>query len=128
MVVEAVVLVPVVVLFAVFAIALGRLEIAHEQVVAAARAGAESASVMPGPAQASAAASAAAVPAVFGSRRTCSPLEVSTDTADFAPGGEVEVQVRCTVSFSDLLVPGLPGSTTISASEVAPIDPYRAVG
>lgn len=125
--VEAVVLVPVVVLFALVSLALGRVEMAKEQVVAAARAGVEAASVMPDPASAGAAASAAAVPAVFGRAHSCAKLSVSTHTSDFVPGGAVSVTVSCRVSLADLLLPGLPGSTVITASESAPIDPYRVV-
>ncbi len=128
MTIEAVVLAPVLVLFALAALALGRFEMAREQVVAAARAGAEAASVMPDAASASTAAAAAATPALFGRSHTCSRLQVATGTSDFVPGGVVRVTVSCRVVLADLLVPGLPGGTTVIATERAPIDPYRVVG
>lgn len=127
MTVELVVLTPVLVLFMLIAVSFGRVERARQEVVAAARAGAEAASVMPSAGQAGVAASEAAVPSVFGQQFTCHPFEVSTNTSDFRPGGSVAVSVSCSVNLSDLLVPGFPGSVNISASRSAPVDPYRVV-
>jgi len=125
--VEAVVLVPVVMVFFVVALALGRVEMAREQVVGAARAAAEAAAVMPSAAQAQWAAAAAATPALYGRSHSCASGRVTTDTAHFTPGGDVSVTVTCTVSLSDLVLPGLPGTTTVVATATAPIDPYRSV-
>ncbi len=127
MTVELVVLVPVLILFMLFAVAFGRVERARQEVIAAARAGAEAASVMPSAGQAQVAAADAAVPSVFNQQFTCQPLNVQTDTSGFRPGGVVTVHVSCTVHLSDLLIPGFPGSGNIDESRSAPIDPYRVV-
>jgi hypothetical protein len=37
----------------------------------------------------------------------------------------VSATVTCTVSLSDLLVPGLPGSRTLTATFTSPLDPFR---
>jgi hypothetical protein len=34
--------------------------------------------------------------------------------------------VTCTVSLSDLLVPGIPGSRRLTARFTSPLDPYRS--
>ncbi|MCL4413865.1 MAG: pilus assembly protein [Actinobacteria bacterium] len=128
MVVELVVLVPLLVLVALLCVALGRFEMAREQVIGAARSGAEAASVMATASQAEAAASAAAVPSVFGQARACSHLGVRTNVSRYEPGGSVAVTVACQVSLSDLFVPGVPGVVRVEATEDAPIDPYRVVG
>jgi hypothetical protein len=45
----------------------------------------------------------------------------------FYPGGYVQVTVTCQVDLSDVGIPGMPGTTTISSSSIAPIDPYRSI-
>lgn len=125
--VELVILAPVLVVFAVVVVMMGRLELARQQVVAAARAGAQAAAVQPSAAQARWAASAAATVDVFNHAQTCRREVVSTDTSSFRPGGSVRVQVACIVPLADLGVPGAPGTETITAAITAPIDPYRVV-
>jgi hypothetical protein len=125
--VELVVLTPVVVMFALLALGLGRFELLHEQVVGAAQAGAEAAAVAPSAAQAQAAATAAATPGIPPGPHSCRQLSVVTDTEQFVAGGSVRVTVSCEVDFSDLLIPGLPGHESVQAVVTAPIDPYRAV-
>jgi len=125
--VELVVLTPIVILFALMALALGRLEIAHEQVVGAARAAAEAASVVPSATDAQAAALTAATPVVADQIHSCADLNVTSATQDFGPGGSVQVTVSCQVDFDDLFVPGLPGHVRVEAVARAPIDPFRAV-
>ncbi|MHB8328485.1 MAG: TadE/TadG family type IV pilus assembly protein [Acidimicrobiales bacterium] len=125
---ELVVLAPVVALFALVAVGLGRYELAHQEVIDAARAAAEAASVVSSPADAESAAGDAVSPTLQGQRRMCSSYEVSTDAAAFAPGGFVKVTVSCRVALTDLLVPGFPGSVPVQATQTAPVDPYRWVG
>jgi Flp pilus assembly protein TadG len=125
--VELVVLTPVVMLFVLLAMSLGRYELAREQVVGAARAAAEAASVAPSAGDAQAAALAAATPVVANQVHSCTQLNVTAETGDFAPGGSVRVVVTCQIDVADLLVPGVPGHTAVSAEVSAPIDPYRSV-
>ncbi|MGA4507042.1 TadE/TadG family type IV pilus assembly protein [Propionibacteriaceae bacterium G1746] len=59
----------------------------------------------------------------------CDRPLVSADLSGFAtPVGttaDVSVTIVCTVSFADLSVPGMPGRTSVSATGTAPLDPYR---
>lgn len=125
--VEAVVLVPVLVLFVLLTVAFGRYETTREEVIGAARAAAEAAAIMPTAQSARTAANAAALPALAGPHPACLDVHVSTNTTHFEPGGEVSVTVSCTVGLSYLGAPGLPGESTVTISQVAPIDPYRVV-
>ncbi len=126
--VELAILAPVLFLFALAAVAFGRVTETHQLVVEASRAGAEAAAVLPDAGSAQAGAAEVAVVAIFAHAQICGDAQVTTDTSRFAAGGSVTVTVTCQVGLSDLAVPGLPGSTTIRASSTAPIDPYRAIG
>ena len=125
--VELIVLTPVIVVFVLMALAFGRFELAREQVVSAARAGAEAASVVPSAGDAQSAAEDAVDPIVSDHSHTCAVLSVSTDTAHFIPGGFVRVVVTCQIDFTDLLVPGFPGHTDVQETVTAPIDPFRSL-
>ncbi|HEY3810283.1 MAG TPA: hypothetical protein VGL49_02530, partial [Acidimicrobiales bacterium] len=57
---------------------------------------------------------------------TCAGLTVTTDTADFAPGGQVQVTVACHVDLADLVGVRLPASQSISSTATSVIDVYRA--
>jgi Flp pilus assembly protein TadG len=127
LIVELAVLMPAIAFFAVMAVAFGRVELARQEVIGAARAGAEAASVTPDPASARVAAKAMATPSVFGQAHTCTRLAVHTDTGAFEPGGFVGVTVSCRVALADVPVPGLPSSLEVAVVQRAPIDPYRVV-
>jgi Flp pilus assembly protein TadG len=45
----------------------------------------------------------------------------------FEPGDNVTVEVRCTVTFSDLGAWGTPGDTTVVRRFASPLDPNRGV-
>ena len=126
--VELVVLTPVLIFFVLVVLSMGRYELAREQVLGAARAAAQSAALSPSASQAQAAALGAAAPIVRNDLRSCTALQVVTDTSDFVPGGSVRVTVSCRVDYADLLVPGVPGGHAVQAEVTAPIDPYRSVG
>jgi Flp pilus assembly protein TadG len=127
MTVELVLLAPAVVLFALVAVGLGRIEQARQELADAAHAGAEAASVVASPAQAAIAAADAAKPAVAGQAHVCAEPAIETDSSSFGPPGRVQVTVACRVALSDLLLPGLPGTVLLQATQGAPVDPYRAV-
>jgi Flp pilus assembly protein TadG len=59
----------------------------------------------------------------------CSSTSIDVETGGFSePVGspaQVVVRVSCTVPLSDLAVPGLPGSRTLSASATSVLDTYR---
>jgi Flp pilus assembly protein TadG len=125
--VELIVLTPLLFMIAIFSIVFGRVATARQQVVESSRAGAEVAAVLPDAGQAASGAVRIAVVGALDSRHICPSPEVETDTSHFFPGGYVTVSVACRVTFSDLSVPGIPGSTVVRASSTAPIDPYRSV-
>jgi hypothetical protein len=64
---------------------------------------------------------------IFASNHTCAHSQIDTDTSHFYPGGYVTVTVACQVDLSGVSIPGIPASTTVTASATAPIDPYRAI-
>lgn len=125
--VELVVLTPVLFLLALMMLVFGRVSEARQQVVEAARSGAQAAAVAPDARSAQSAAIQLATFDLFDRAHTCSGGDVLVDVSRFAPGGSVTVEVSCHVDLSDLSVPGVPGSTTVHASASAPIDPYRSV-
>jgi Flp pilus assembly protein TadG len=126
---ELVVLAPVILFFLGLLIAAGRTSIAQGSVDAAARDAARQASISRSPAAAQSAALASARTALGQDALNCAPL-VTVNVAGFAvPVGrpaQVTAHVTCRVSLSDLLVPGMPGSKTLTATFTSPLDPYRA--
>ena len=126
--VELVVLTPVLLIMALAMLGFGRVAETRQEVVGAARAGAEAASTAPDAASAEVASRTAAVAGSGSLSRTCVAPLVITDTGQFRPGGFVTVTVVCDVPLADVAIPGMPASTTVSASSTAPIDPYRSVG
>ena len=46
---------------------------------------------------------------------------------DFLPGDFITVVVTCTIDYSDLGLPGAPGSRQITREFTSPLDPYRGV-
>jgi hypothetical protein len=126
---ELVICTPVLVLVAVVAFALGRLVLDQSQVVDVARSAAEAASVWPTGPQAREAAELVAAYELIHDRVPClTRPQVSVDTSDLAPGGAVSVEITCVVALSTVAVPGLPGTVTLHASAVAPVEQYREVG
>jgi Flp pilus assembly protein TadG len=127
LVVELVVLTPVVFLIALCILVFGRVSEARQLVTESARAGADAAAVMPNAESAQSAAIDSAAVGTNGQTHTCANAHVVADVSHYYPGGYVRVTVTCSVALSDLSVPGVPGSTTISESSTAPVDPYRPV-
>lgn len=125
---ELVLLTPLLVLMLLFVVALGRTVSARLEVDGAAAQAARAASIARGPASATAMAEQAATTALGADHVTCGHLAVTTDTVDFAPGGQVAVTVSCTVDLADLVGLRLPASQSISSTSTAVIDVYRAVG
>jgi Flp pilus assembly protein TadG len=127
LVVELVVLTPVVFIIALCTLVFGRVSNARQLVTESARAGAQAASLMPNAESAQSAAADSAEVGTGSQAHTCVRAQVVTDVSHYYPGGYVRVTVTCAVAFSDLSVPGVPGSTNISESSTAPVDPYRSV-
>lgn len=125
---ELVLVTPLLVIMMLLAVAAGRLVQARLQVDSAAQQAARAASLARDPAAAAADADATAAAALASENLTCGGLGVSTDTSDFRPGGQVSVQVSCTVSLAGLALLHIPGSRTLTARFTAPIDLYRGDG
>lgn len=123
MAVEVVILVPLMFAFVLLIVAGGRLVLRQGEIDSAARDAARAASLARSSGEASGAASGA-VRASMGS--VSCPTNV--DTSDFVAGGSVTVQISCVIPFGDLGLIGLPGSTTVRGTSVAPLDQFRRTG
>ena len=124
---ELVILTPLLILFQLFVVALGRLAGARIEVNGAAAQAARAASIAFSPTQATSDAQQTATSALSSQHITCEHLAVSVDTSDFVPGGSVAVTVSCAVDLSTLTGLHLPVSETISNRFVEPIDAYRSI-
>lgn len=126
---EAVILTPILAGLLSTAIAFGRVAAATSNVDAAAYAAARAASLQRSAAAARTSAQAAAAESLDQSGLRCTAMAVDTDATQYArPAGTpaaVTVQISCTVSLADLVVPGMPGSKTITGQAVSSIDSFR---
>ena len=122
---ELVLVTPFLFLLLLFAVAAGRLVQARLDVDSAAQQAARAASLARTPAAASAQATQVAQAALAGQSVSCDPAVITPDTGDFTPGGEITVQVTCTVRLPDLSLLHIPGTETITATFTAPVDTYR---
>ena len=123
---ELVLLTPLLILMLLFVVALGRLSGARLEVDGAAAQAARAASIARDPATAVAMATQTATAALGSDHVTCSQLTVSSDTAQFAPGGSVGVTVTCRVALSDLTGLRLPASESVTSRATAVIDTFRS--
>lgn len=123
---ELVLLTPLLILLLLFVVALGRLSGAGLNVDGAAAQAARAASIARDPATALAMATQTATAALGSDHVTCDQLTVSTDTAQFAPGGSVAVTVTCHVALSDLTGLRLPASESVTSRATAVIDAFRS--
>jgi Flp pilus assembly protein TadG len=127
---ELIILAPVILALIGLVIAAGRTSVAQSSVDAAARDAARQASISLTPAAAKRAAMATAYAALRADGLGCRPAVTLELAEGFgAPLGQpaqVSASVTCTVRLSDLLVPGVPGASTLTARFTSPIDPYRA--
>ena len=127
---ELVILTPVILGLIGFVIAAGRTSVAQGSVDAAARDAARQASLAISPAAAQFAATSSAIAALRADGLDCKPVvSVNVAQAFATPLGQpaqVSAFVSCTVSLSDLLVPGIPGSRRLTARFTSPLDPYRS--
>ena len=123
---ELVLLTPLLILMLLFVVALGRPVSARLDVDGAAAQAARAASIARDPSTATAMAQETATTALGSDGVTCGHLTVTTDTAQFAPGGQVAVTVTCSVGLSDLTGLRLPASESVSSTATSVIDVYRA--
>lgn len=126
---EAAVLGPGMLLIIGLLIVAGRVAMAHGGVEQAAAAAARAASLARTPGEAHDTAASAALATLEQQGLQCASLHVHVDTAGFSvPVGQpatVSATVTCPVLLSDVAMPGLPGSKTVEADAISPLDRYR---
>jgi Flp pilus assembly protein TadG len=123
--VELVLVTPLLILFLLFVVALGRLATSRIDVSGAAAQAARAASIARDPSDATSAAQQTATAALADDHVTCADLSVATDTAGFVAGGTVSVTITCHVGLADLAGLRLPASTAVTGTAVSSIDTYR---
>lgn len=127
-VVEVVVLAPALGLFLALIILGGRIALAHQAVESSAAQAARSASISRTQGEAAEVARAAASTSLHDQNTRCLSVTVSVDTSGFAtPVGtpaSVGATVTCEVELAGLL-PGLPGSVSVTATMRSALDTYR---
>jgi len=128
--IQAAIVTPLLIAFVSMAIAAGRLVLAGDKIDAAAEDAARSASIERTFTGAQSAASAAAARSLSDQGIRCSSKSVSIDasglTVPLGQVGTVTVTVTCTVPLSDLLLPGAPGTKTLTSSFTSVVDAYRS--
>lgn len=128
-VLELVVLAPVLLLFVMAVIFAGRWAMAQMAVQSAAAEAARAASIARSAGEAAGDASASAAASLTNQSVKCSSQSVSVDTGAFGlpigTPGVVSATVTCVVDMSDLSLPGIPGSRTLTHTSTSPLDTYR---
>jgi len=114
---------PFLVLVMVFVVLLGRLTMADIDVNTVAHAASRAASLASDSARARVAGQQTA--ATIPNGAACNRRDVKVDTASFKPGGVVRVTISCHISLQDI-TGLLPGTQTLTASSVSPVDPFRS--
>ena len=127
--IEAAIGVPAFGLFVAMIILGGRVEIAKQSVEAAASEAARAASIERTQGEAITSGRTAASSSLHDQGLQCATTDIQINAAGFnAPLGttaQVTTTVTCKVDLSDLSIPGLPGTRTITATASSPIDAYR---
>ncbi|SDT01776.1 TadE-like protein [Friedmanniella luteola] len=130
--IETVLIVPAFLLFVLLIIYAGRVAVTRQAVQAAAAEAARSASLARNPGQAQSAGAGGAASSLHNQHLSCRSQQVRVDASGFAaPVGtpaKVTATVICAVDLSNLTLPGLPGTRTITATMTSPIDTYRERG
>jgi Flp pilus assembly protein TadG len=129
---EAVILFPVLILVLLLVVAFGRIGSASNAVDTAARNAARAASLERSGGSASSAGSQVARSVLGQQGLECTSTSISISTGGFSARiGEpasTTATVTCTVRLSDIGLPGLPGSKTLTSSFTSSIDSYRQRG
>lgn len=127
--VELVVLGPVLLALVMMIVFAGRWALAQQAVQAASAEAARAASIARSAGEAGAAANGAAAASLTNQNVRCASRSVSLDTGAFAAPvgtpGQVSATVSCVVDMSDLSLPGIPGSRTLTSSSSSPLDTFR---
>jgi hypothetical protein len=110
-----------------FGLAAGRLATADTATTEASRAAARIASAVRDPGQGRTLATAEARRVLAAHGLACDGLDVSVDVPAVPLGAPsfTTARVRCAVRWSDLGLPGLPGTREVAATFTSPVDRYR---
>ncbi len=126
---ELVVWAPGLLLLIALLIVAGRVNSANAAVEQAATDAARTASVARSPSTATSTARSTASATLAGQRLQCVSTTVAVNTSGFAvrPGqpATVSATVTCPVRLSDLAIPGLPGTRTVTHTAVSSLDTFR---
>lgn len=127
--IEAAIVLPSLIMFLCLAIAGGRIVTSGAKIDSAAEDAAREASIHRTVAAAQTAAQSAAAESLSDQGIACASTSVRIDTGGLSvPVGQVgtvTVTVTCTVNLSDLLLPGLPGTRTLTSTATSVVDRYR---
>lgn len=130
--VELVLIVPALVLMLGLLVAGGRLWFARTTVTEAAQASSRAASLARTAGEAGQAGRAAGAQSLATGGLVCEAQSVQVDTVAFAVEvgnpATVTTTVSCQVPFSDILLPGMPGSISLSSTGRSALDTYRSRG
>ncbi|MBY8889428.1 pilus assembly protein [Streptomyces sp. PTM05] len=130
--VQAAIITPLLLMFFCMALAAGRIVTSGQKIDSAAEDAARAASIDRTSTSAQADAETAAATSLRDQGIKCATTSVSVDagglTVPVGQVGYVTVTVRCTVPLSDLLLPGAPGSKTLTSSFTSVVDAYRSRG
>ncbi|NUK21691.1 TadE/TadG family type IV pilus assembly protein [Streptomyces lunaelactis] len=130
--IEAAIIVPLLIMFLCLAIAGGRIVTSGSKIDSAAEDAAREASIHRSAAAAQSAAHAAAAESLNDQGITCASTSVSVNAGGLSvPVGQVgtvTVTVTCTVNLSDLLLPGVPGTRTLTSTVTSVVDQFRQRG
>jgi Flp pilus assembly protein TadG len=126
MTVEFVLLTPVLFALLAFIVGLGRAADARGQLTGAVRDAARAASLAANPEAARTAARDTALADLQSANLHCRQPQVNTDTDQFTAGGQVTVTIRCNLDLAQLIMSGLPGRSTLTATSTAPLDTYSS--
>lgn len=127
--VEFAVVGPLLILIVAFLIAGARLTVAGNAVESAAASAAREASLSRSGFEAQMNATETAQLTLSQSGYTCSSLSISINDsglgAQLGETGVVSATLNCTVNMSDIALPGLSGTRTLTATASSPVDAYR---
>lgn len=127
---EVALLIPALLLLAMLTAASWRVHQVRGDAQSAAESAARAVSVAAGPAAGISAGTQVARADLAGS--DCRNLQIGIDASGLSvpvgSPGVVGARVGCTITMSDLLLPGLPGSFHVSAQAEAPVDSHRERG
>jgi len=124
--VELVLMTPVFILLLFFVVAAGRLAVTRNEVDGAARDAAREAATWRSADAATSHGVAQGLSDLQSGRSSCTSPEVTIDTSQLRPGGEVVADVRCTVKLSDISGLRMGPSRTMDAKAVAVVDTFRS--